>query len=290
MITHLTLKNEISDLSFPFRVQYGVLKEDYTTHSHDYHELFIITKGTAVHTVNQNKQQISAGDVFVLNNSNIQHNFLNPVELELYNFIFIPEHVFHQQSDLFQLEGYQSLFVLEPFYSSKTGYKNYVHLSFKSLMELNLLSESILKEYQEKKSGYKTIIKSKFLELVVKLTREYSGQVSQNLVPRFHGLSKAISYIEKNYTKTIHNEELAQKASLSTRQFLRIFKECYKSSPANYIIHLRLNHACNLLKSKDLKLRDIAFDCGFNDANYFSRLFSRHVGKSPSEYRNELFT
>jgi AraC family L-rhamnose operon transcriptional activator RhaR/AraC family L-rhamnose operon regulatory protein RhaS len=186
------------------------------------------------------------------------------------------------------MEGYQSLFVLDPFFSSKKGYENFVHLPYQELMEMMLISETILNEFKVKRSGYKTIIKSKFLELAVKLSRSYFCHDPKKLTPRFRGLSKAITFIEKNYTKPIYNEDLANMASLSTRQFLRIFKECYKYSPVNYIIQLRLKHACNLLKTKDLSLKDIAYDCGFSDANYFSRLFSSHIGKSPSEYRKEI--
>ncbi len=287
MVYQTKLKNIVSDNSFPFRIDYGILNEDYEAHSHDFHELFIITKGTAIHTVNNNKQQITAGDVFVFNNSTIQHSFTDTGQLELYNFIFSPEYFFDQQDDLFQMEGYQSLFVLDPFFSSKKGYENFVHLPYQELMEMMMISETILNEFKVKPSGYKTIIKSKFLELVVKLSRSYFCHVPNKKTPHFQGISKAITYIEKNYTKPIYNEDLANMASLSTRQFLRIFKECYQSSPVNYIIQLRLKHACNLLKTIDLSLKDIAYDCGFSDANYFSRLFSTHIGESPSEYRKK---
>ncbi len=279
----------IHDHDFPFKVDHGILNETFEIHSHDFFELFIIKKGSAIHTINGNKQQVSAGDVFVINNRAIYHGFEDPIQMELYNFIFEPDYFFKQQHDLFQMEGYQSLFVLEPIFSSKKGYKHFIHIPFKKLMELNQISESILNEFQAKKPGYKTIIKSKFLELVAKLSRAYVGHPSIKKPHKVEGLGKAVAFIEKNYTSPIHNDDLAKIASLSTRQFLRTFKECYHCSPVHYIINLRIKHACNLLEKQDLSLKEIAFDCGFNDANYFSRLFSAYIGKSPSNYRKELF-
>ncbi len=290
MITQRKLKKIVPDYAFPFRIDHGILNEPYEAHSHDFHELFIIKKGAAIHTINENRQQISAGDVFIINNNTIHHGFKDPMGLELYNFIFDPDYFFNQQNDLFQMEGYQSLFVLEPMFSSKKGYKHYIHLSSQELMAINHISENILNEFSVKRAGFKIIIKSKFLELVVKLSRKYAGHSSINKPHKLDGLSKAITYIEKNYTTPIHNEDLAKMASLSTRQFLRIFKDCYNSSPMHYIIDLRLKHACSLLKKRGLSLKEIAFDSGFNDANYFSRLFSTYFGKSPRNYRKEQLT
>jgi transcriptional regulator, AraC family len=54
-----------------------------------------------------------------------------------------------------------------------------------------------------------------------------------------------------------------------------------------YLTQVRLEHARQLLKGYDLKIKDIAAICGFMDSNYFCRLFRKHTERSPSEYRRQ---
>ncbi|MBD9062876.1 MAG: AraC family transcriptional regulator, partial [Enterobacter cloacae] len=54
-----------------------------------------------------------------------------------------------------------------------------------------------------------------------------------------------------------------------------------------YLTKTRLEHARQLLKGYDLKIKDIATCCGFTDSNYFCRLFRKHTERSPSEYRRQ---
>jgi len=59
-------------------------------------------------------------------------------------------------------------------------------------------------------------------------------------------------------------------------------------SPYHYLLGLRLDKAARLLKETKRSVTDIAFDCGFNDGNYFSRSFHRYFGRSPRTYRKVL--
>ena len=54
-----------------------------------------------------------------------------------------------------------------------------------------------------------------------------------------------------------------------------------------YLTHTRLEHARQLLKGYDLKVKEVAHACGFIDSNYFCRLFRKNTERSPSEYRRQ---
>jgi AraC-like DNA-binding protein len=56
-----------------------------------------------------------------------------------------------------------------------------------------------------------------------------------------------------------------------------------------YINAKRLHQACSLLGSSDLRVQQVAYTCGFLDVNYFSRLFKRHYGQTPGEYRSSVY-
>jgi transcriptional regulator GlxA family with amidase domain len=62
-------------------------------------------------------------------------------------------------------------------------------------------------------------------------------------------------------------------------------KALTNDSIANYLLQLRLQRAWHLLKTTDLNVSEIAYDVGFKDASYFSRVFKKHFGGSPIEMR-----
>ncbi len=89
---------------------------------------------------------------------------------------------------------------------------------------------------------------------------------------------------EVHYTEGINVEELASRANLSKRQFHRIFKDLFNETPYEYIIKKRLNRACSMLTGTQASITEIAASCGFNDANYFSRLFKNRFSFTPLQY------
>ena len=83
-------------------------------------------------------------------------------------------------------------------------------------------------------------------------------------------------------------DELATLCHMSPSTFKREFKKEFNSSPARYINDQKLKKARELLSVSDLPIGDIAYEVGFNDPLYFTRLFTRKEGVPPSTYRNEI--
>ncbi len=81
------------------------------------------------------------------------------------------------------------------------------------------------------------------------------------------------------------NEELAAENGFSTGHFIRIFKSYIGCTPHRYALQCRLEKARELLKSTPLTVREVAYAVGFEDPQYFSRLFRADTGMSPREYR-----
>jgi transcriptional regulator GlxA family with amidase domain len=100
-------------------------------------------------------------------------------------------------------------------------------------------------------------------------------------------LAEAISYLETNYSEPIDLDELARRAHLSARAFIRAFRAAMGSPPIAYLIQLRINRATDLLRRSGQSITDIAFAVGFTDSNYFTRQFHKVVGISPRAYRQQ---
>jgi len=77
----------------------------------------------------------------------------------------------------------------------------------------------------------------------------------------------------------------ASRISISYAHFRRIFRQYIRNSPGQYLQRARLEHAAELLRRTGLTLTEVATQSGFEDTNYFSRLFTRRYNSPPSRYR-----
>ena len=105
-------------------------------------------------------------------------------------------------------------------------------------------------------------------------TDQYSLEVEQS-----------IAYIKENYMHKISLASVAEHVGLSSGYLCRIFKDETGGSINTYINNLRMNKAKELLSDKNSYIKEVAVAVGFEDQLYFSRLFKRYSGLTPSEYR-----
>jgi transcriptional regulator GlxA family with amidase domain len=75
---------------------------------------------------------------------------------------------------------------------------------------------------------------------------------------------------------------------MSTSTLHRHFRAALGASPIEYLVRTRIRHARDLLQQTDLPVTEIAFECGFESADYFSRCFRNSTGLSPRAYRKAM--
>lgn len=96
--------------------------------------------------------------------------------------------------------------------------------------------------------------------------------------------------VEKNIFSSLSTEQLAFLCGMSLATFKRRFQEVYKTSPAEYIRNRKLEKASQLLLNPDIRINEVAWDCGFESISTFNRAFRKKFGISPTEHalsRNE---
>ncbi len=97
-------------------------------------------------------------------------------------------------------------------------------------------------------------------------------------------LQPAVEYINKNFTDNGFTvEDLAGSCNISSSYFRRIFHNVYGISPIDYIINKRITYATELLGTNFYSVKQVAEKCGIPNSKYFSTLYKRKTGKSPSE-------
>ncbi len=99
-------------------------------------------------------------------------------------------------------------------------------------------------------------------------------------------ITKIVEYLDANYGKKIGLKELATLAGIHSSHLYRQFKELVGSSPREYVLNVRMQHAACLLRESDKSIKEIAFAVGFCRPEMFSKAFKRALGRSPRQYRD----
>ncbi|MCW8885487.1 MAG: AraC family transcriptional regulator [Motiliproteus sp.] len=98
-------------------------------------------------------------------------------------------------------------------------------------------------------------------------------------------LERIHSMMQERIHEQLDLETLAASCNLSKYHFAKKYKELTGSSAINHFINLKIEHACQLLDVSQKSISQISYDVGYDDAYYFSRIFKKVMGLSPSEYR-----
>ena len=103
-----------------------------------------------------------------------------------------------------------------------------------------------------------------------------------------HWIKVAIEYIGKNYMNQIALSDIARETRLSESHLSSLFKAETGINFLQYLNEVRINAAIRLLSSSSMNVSEIARSTGFPNPGYFTKIFRRFMGKTPTEYRNEL--
>ncbi|MCA6515071.1 MAG: helix-turn-helix transcriptional regulator, partial [Chitinophagaceae bacterium] len=101
-------------------------------------------------------------------------------------------------------------------------------------------------------------------------------------------INKAIAFIESNSTTDIQLKDIATQANLSQYHFHRVFKLLTGDTTKDFLTRLRLEKAALKLKHSQNDIGQIAFDCGYQNHETFTRAFKDYFGLTPLEYRNSI--
>lgn len=101
-------------------------------------------------------------------------------------------------------------------------------------------------------------------------------------------MHKVLEYAVGNYKENITIRDAAGLMKLSGSAFCRYFKSRTQKSFLGFVIEMRLNEACKLLKETDQSILDICYETGFKNLSNFNRLFKKQHNKSPLEYRRQM--
>jgi len=132
------------------------------------------------------------------------------------------------------------------------------------------------------------LLKNYTEELLIMLIRLKSEKsIGQIDVETDRVISKAAKYIAENFDKPVSLDEVAAYVNMSKSYFSKFFKRKTGSGFADYLTGVRINEGAKLLENTGLDITEIALRCGYNDSAYFTAVFKKIKGVTPTAYRRE---
>ncbi len=150
------------------------------------------------------------------------------------------------------------------------------------------LFRQMIQELQLKRTDFADMLALQLKQLFLYIGRnvEEGPLVTADLL---NEIETAMHYFNKNFYTPIVIEDYAKQHHMTPWWFIQNFKKLTQVTPTQYILSLRINNAMNLLDNTDYSIAKIATSVGYDNALYFSRLFKKHTGISPREYRKRKF-
>ena len=96
------------------------------------------------------------------------------------------------------------------------------------------------------------------------------------------------AYIDRHYMEELSMKTVARAMNYSDAYFCKLFKQCFQVNFSAYLNEYRIRKASSMMANPRLNIKDIGLACGYVDSNYFSRVFKRFTGQTPTEYRLSL--
>ena len=141
------------------------------------------------------------------------------------------------------------------------------------------LTERLVLVWQNKKYGYRVLARSLIYEILFTYFSDAANFIRST--DDYGRILPAKTFLDEQYMTNTPVKELASLCNLSETHFRRLFVKLFGISPTDYRLNKRILKAKDLLLSGDFSVSDTSFAVGFDDANYFSRIFKKHTGITP---------
>lgn len=153
-------------------------------------------------------------------------------------------------------------------------------------LDYEWIYNQIIRELQLKRANYEEVLQNLLIHTFLMINR-YIKEGKQAGSDMMNEIDRAVHFFNENYSSEIIIENYAKEHMITKNWFINCFKKIMKVTPMQYILTLRLSAAKDYLENTDKNISEIARLVGYENPLYFSRLFNKHIGKSPSDYRKE---
>lgn len=259
-------------IGYPFE-KYNIISQNSrqfaTNHWHSETEIVFVKSGGIFININGNEFVGKAGDIFIVNSGEMHEIYGKESPLSYTAFVFDAEMLRFKTdvSDIF----YKARFINKP----------------ENIGETFSLLEFIDSINEEKSECFEILTRTALLQFFALMMKEKkivaegkeSGENGKNKM-----LKDIVLYIEENFAGEISLLQIAKQFNMSHKYFCRFFKNNFRKTFVEYLNDVRIEKAMRIL-ADGVTVTESAVACGFNNMSYFTLVFKRKTGVTPSQYR-----
>lgn len=252
-------------------------------HSHDFFEFVYVLKGKAEHTIDDRTMILSEGDYFLidLNSAHEYRKLGSEPDFCIVNCMFIPRFIdetltdakcFYDIIDFCLPDQYDqsaSAMATLSSYHDNDGYIGALVLQMK-------------RELQEKNAGYFEVLRNSLVNMLIALARNKASRTPTGTSQITKRITETVA---KSYMRPLHLSDICKELNFSLTYVSLVFKRETNMSFRDYLIKIRLEKACHLLRLTDKSVAEIANLVGYSDPAFFYKLFKNELRLTPFQYR-----
>ncbi len=253
-------------------------------HWHEEFELSVVEEGFVEFYTGQECCRLGAGDAILINSGTL-HSVPSPIlgESRKKDIVFSGKLIYGSFDSIFWEKYFQ------PIISSQRlpAYVFHGDVTWEARVagQALLAHKALLGQAYEREIFVKKVLTDIFYELILHC-RDAVDENAKNIRDN-ERIKKMLGFIHEHYRENITVAMIADHANVCTRECLRCFREFIHMSPIQYVISCRLNDACRMLGSGEYTVTEVCEACGFENPSYFSKMFRRQTGLTPSAYRRK---
>ena len=258
-------------------------------HIHNEFEIFIVLKGSGIAKIKNKSYSLKTGDIFLINSGEVHSYMRDPLytldvedtdDVPLFLFVQISNHCLREYFPQIRTTIFNSC-----------NLRDYLSDEEANSM-INLLVQSA-KIYFTEEPLYQLNVLSNIAKVLVSCYKEVPHEIiseaqKTNLKQKNLRVERIISYIDANFETQIRLQDLAEQENLSPTHFSHLFTSLFGVTFQNYVNIKRMEQCIRLMPNKEKTLLEISYESGFSDPKYMNRMFVKHFGYTPKEYRKRL--
>lgn len=264
-----------------------------SVHTHDFIEIVYVYDGKGFHLYNDTIYPVSKGELYIIN-SQTPHCFYptdktNSEHLVVYNVGFLPQFIADINIHLPILTELTDIMLYKSLYEEEIIYSPDLRLSGSMRTEIEQLYEKMYMEFTTESLNYIEVLRLSLCELLLKIHRFYNlaadSASSMSSQYRHQLILDCIDYLKDNYAQKITIEKLSSNFFLSKSYLSSLFKKTTGFGIVEYLQHIRIEKACDLLTTTALTITEISSQVGYTDYRFFNKSFKKITGSTAHEYR-----
>ncbi len=249
--------------------------EHLVEHWHDYFEIFLLLEGSVTHCVNGKEQVLDTNSLVFIRPGDIHKFICNEEKVRALN-LAISKHTMHKIIDMFE-DSFNKERILErvlpPIIKVSDRFKNRMLDNFQKVGNLE----------ETNPQSYIIFMRTYLSEILSRFLLDDAPIEKEDNIPEWLVDTCKKMYMKENFV--IGYKRMVQLSGKTHEHLGRTMKKYMNTNANDFVLTIRLEHASNMLKNSNMSISQVCQDCGIDSPSYFSLLFKKRYGISPSDYR-----